>query len=218
MVVAGDVGIGTTSPSQKLDVLGNALLSGTSGYKYLYFNVSTESITARGAKIGKNYDSTFDLGIWASTHSAGNGAATVFYRDLTTESMRIDSAGNLGIGTTSPTQKLDVAGSILASGNVTAYSDIRVKDNVESITDAIEKLSQIRGVTYTRTDLEDKERKYAGVIAQEIEQVLPEAVFDNGKVKAVDYNATIALLIEAVKEQQGQINELKLTIEQLKGN
>jgi hypothetical protein len=112
---------------------------------------------------------------------------------------------------------LNVAGSIVAAGNVTAYSDIRVKDNVENITDAIDKLNQIRGVTYTRTDLDDKERKYAGVIAQEIEQVLPEAVFDNGKVKAVDYNATIALLIEAVKEQQGQINELKLTIEQLKG-
>ena len=113
---------------------------------------------------------------------------------------------------------LNVAGSIVAAGNVTAYSDIRVKDNVKNITDAIDKLNQIRGVTYTRTDLDDKERKYAGVIAQEIEQVLPEAVFDNGKVKAVDYNATIALLIEAIKEQQGQINELKLTIEQLKGN
>ena len=135
-----------------------------------------------------------------------------------TDRMRLDSSGNLGIGTTSPTVKLDVAGSILASGNVTAYSDIRVKDNVESIEGAIGKLNQIRGVTYTRTDLDDKHRRFAGVIAQEIEQVLPEAVFDNGKVKAVDYNATIALLIEAVKEQQGQINELKLTIEQLKGN
>jgi hypothetical protein len=113
---------------------------------------------------------------------------------------------------------LNVAGSIVAAGNVTAYSDIRVKDNVENITDAIGKLNQIRGVTYTRTDLDDKNRRFAGVIAQEIEQVLPEAVFDNGKVKAVDYNATIALLIEAIKEQQGQINELKLTIEQLKGN
>jgi hypothetical protein len=113
---------------------------------------------------------------------------------------------------------IDSSGNVVATGNVTAYSDIRVKDNVENITGAIGKLNQIRGVTYTRIDLDDKERKYAGVIAQEIEQVLPEAVFDNGKVKSVDYNATIALLIEAVKEQQGQINELKLTIEQLKGN
>ena len=113
---------------------------------------------------------------------------------------------------------LNVAGAIVAAGNITAFSDIRVKDNVENITGAIGKLNQIRGVTYTRIDLDDKERKYAGVIAQEIEQVLPEAVFDNGKVKSVDYNATIAILIEAVKEQQGQINELKLTIEQFKGN
>jgi hypothetical protein len=132
------------------------------------------------------------------------------------ERMRIASDGNVGIGVASPTVKLDVAGSILASGNVTAYSDIRVKDNVESIEGAIGKLSQIRGVTYTRTDLDDKQRRFAGVIAQEIEQVLPEAVFDNGKVKAVDYNATIALLIEAVKEQQKRIDKLETLLN--KGN
>jgi hypothetical protein len=57
--------------------------------------------------------------------------------------------------------------------------------------------------------LDDKQRRFAGVIAQEIEQVLPEAVFDNGRVKAVDYNATIALLIEAVKEQQKRIDKLE---------
>jgi len=94
------LGIGTSSPNAKLDVSGNAVLSGVSGYKYLYFNGSTESSSLRFAKIGKNYDSTFELGIWASTHTAGNSASTVFYRDLTTESMRIDSSGNLGLGVT----------------------------------------------------------------------------------------------------------------------
>jgi hypothetical protein len=98
---SGNVGIGTSSPATKLDVSGNALLSGASGYKYLYFNSVVESSSLRFAKIGKNYDSTFDLGIWASTHTAGNSAATVFYRDLTTESMRIDTSGNLLVGTTS---------------------------------------------------------------------------------------------------------------------
>lgn len=154
-------------------------------------------------------------GSWNSQISS-TSAGNMIFSNGTNERMRINAFGDVGIGTSSPSQKLEVGGSILASGNVTAYSDIRVKDNVESIEGAIGKLNQIRGVTYTRTDLDDKQRKYAGVIAQEIEQVLPEAVFDNGKVKAVDYNATIALLIEAVKEQQKRIDKLETLLN--KGN
>ena len=97
--IPGNVGIGTASPGATLDVTGNTVLSGTSGFKYLYFNGSTDSISIRFAKIGKNYDSTFDLGIWASTHTGGNSAATVFYRDITNESARIDSSGRLLVGT-----------------------------------------------------------------------------------------------------------------------
>jgi hypothetical protein len=104
---------------------------------------------------------------------------------------------------------LNVAGSIIAAGNVTAYSDIRIKANVETIPSALEKIDLIRGVTYTRTDLDDKEQRYAGVIAQEIEAVLPEAVRDLGDIKAVDYNATIALLIEAVKELALKVKTLE---------
>ena len=63
--------------------------------------------------------------------------------------------------------------------------------------------------------LKDKERRYAGVIAQEIEAVLPEAVFGDKNTKTVDYNATIALLIEAVKEQQLHINRLEQRINRL---
>lgn len=208
MVVAGNVGIGTTSPTFRL-VSANSSFDG--GWLY-----STGVVSILG--LGGYFDASAGAFSLRYDRSTGNITFNGGSRDTPTERMRIDGSGNVGIGVVSPTVKLDVAGSILASGNVTAYSDIRVKDNIENITDAVDKLSQIRGVTYTRTDLDDKERKYAGVIAQEIEQVLPEAVFDNGKVKGVDYNATIALLIEAVKEQQGQINELKLTIEQLKGN
>jgi hypothetical protein len=94
-------------------------------------------------------------------------------------------------------------------GNVTAYSDARLKANVETIPRALDKLDQIRGVTYTRTDLEDTERRYAGVIAQEIEAVLPEAVRDHGDIKAVDYNATIGLLIQAVKELRDEVEALR---------
>jgi hypothetical protein len=100
-------------------------------------------------------------------------------------------------------------GSITAAGNITAFSDIRVKDNVETIPSALDKLDQIRGVTYTRTDMDDKERRYAGVIAQEIETVLPEAVRDHDGTKAVDYNATIGLLIQAVKELTNKVKALE---------
>jgi hypothetical protein len=153
--------------------------------------------------------------------SFGQGTSPlVAYGANSNNRMLVNGSTNVISFNTNGTEKvtIDSSGNVVATGNVTAYSDIRVKDNIEDITDAVDKLSQIRGVTYTRIDLDDKERKYAGVIAQEIEQVLPEAVFDNGKVKSVDYNATIALLIEAVKEQQAQINELKLTVQQLKGN
>jgi hypothetical protein len=215
---AGNVGIGTSSPDGKLMVVTTGAYNGSVASRTA---IQLDNTNVTGGFTNSRIQWTWGgvgIGIKGYIEGGTYGADYLSFGFNTTESMRIDGSGNVGIGTSSPSQKLDVAGSILASGNVTAYSDIRVKDNVESIEGAIGKLNQIRGVTYTRTDLDDKHRRFAGVIAQEIEQVLPEAVFDNGKVKAVDYNATIALLIEAVKEQQGQINELKLTIEQLKGN
>jgi hypothetical protein len=100
-------------------------------------------------------------------------------------------------------------GDCVATGNVTAYSDIRLKANIETIPSALDKLDQIRGVTYTRTDMDDKERRYAGVIAQEIEAVLPEAIGGDEDIKTVDYNATIALLIQAVKELTDKVKALE---------
>jgi hypothetical protein len=100
------------------------------------------------------------------------------------------------------------------AGNVTAYSDIRVKDNIRIIDNAVDKVMQIRGVTFTRTDRADTERRHAGVIAQEVEVVLPEVVdTDEFGTKSVAYGNMVGLLIEAIKEQQKQIEELKRMIE-----
>ena len=95
------LGVGV-SPAAKLDVLGNAALTGTSGFKYLYFNLATDINSVRGAKIGKNYDSPFDLNIHATTSATGlgNEAAIKFFRNNTDVSMTLDSAGNCGIGVT----------------------------------------------------------------------------------------------------------------------
>jgi hypothetical protein len=107
---------------------------------------------------------------------------------------------------------LDASSNLTVTGNVTAYSDIRIKENIEPIENATEKLATLRGVTYNRIDL-DTDRKYAGVIAQEIEKVLPEAIFGDEDTKTVDYNATIALLIQAVNEQQEYIRTLEAKVQ-----
>ena len=103
-----------------------------------------------------------------------------------------------------------VAGNLTATGNVTAYSDIRLKEDIKRIGNAVSKVQQLTGNTYTRNDLEDADRRYGGVIAQEVETVLPEAVNESEDgTKTVDYNALIALLVESVKELKSEIETLK---------
>ena len=104
------------------------------------------------------------------------------------------------------------------SGNVTAFSDEKLKDNVETIHDPLQKVLSIRGVTFTRKDLLDKTKKHIGVIAQEIEKVLPEVVdssLDHDsdgnpiEIKTVAYANIVSVLIEAIKEQNKEIENLK---------
>ncbi len=96
----------------------------------------------------------------------------------------------------------------------TSLSDINQKKNVEKISSAIDLTTQINGV---RFDWKDTGEKSAGVIAQEVEEILPEIVHTNEDgIKTVNYNGIIALLIESIKEQQNQINTLKKEIQDLK--
>ena len=178
--------------------------SNDTGY-YVDPNTTATSFRGRGQIfLGPNSSSRY-------LRLGGDGGAT----DHSTVST---SNGNLHIDAQSGynlylawynTSTVNVGGSLTANGNITAYSDIRIKDNVETIPSALDKLDKIRGVTYTRTDRDDKERRYAGVIAQEIEQVLPEAIFENEEYKSVDYNATIGLLIQAVKELTDKVKALE---------
>jgi len=103
---------------------------------------------------------------------------------------------------------------ITASGNVTAYSDITLKTNVKPIDNALDKVQQIQGITYNRVDLDDNPR-HAGVIAQEVEKVLPEVVQTDEKgIKSVAYGNMVGLLVEAIKDQQKQIDELRAKLEE----
>jgi hypothetical protein len=111
-------------------------------------------------------------------------------------------------------------GSILAGGDITAFSDARAKDNIEIITDALSKIQAIRGVTYTKIDSEgiDRNIRHAGVLAQEVLEVLPEVVHEdhNTGMYSVAYGNMAGLFIEAIKEQQVQIESQKSEIEELK--
>ena len=103
---------------------------------------------------------------------------------------------------------LTVNGSIYASGDVTAFSDISVKNNIRPIENVIKKIINSRGILYDRIDTNVKDN--IGFIAQELEKNFPELVItgDDGR-KAVKYQNAVAILFEAIKEQQKQIDDLK---------
>ena len=123
------------------------------------------------------------------------------------ESMRLTGDGSLAVGKKTASYKLDVEGTIRASGDVIAYSDSRVKENVESISNALDKVKSMRGVGYNKIG---EEKRSIGVIAQEVLEVLPEVVHqDDQGMYSVAYGNIVGVLIEAVKEQQIEIEKLK---------
>lgn len=113
------------------------------------------------------------------------------------------STGNLALSS----GNLSVTGTITASGDITAFSDARIKTNVETINEAVYKVTQLRGVQYvSRLDM----REHIGVIAQEVERVVPEVVLthENGS-KSVAYGNLVGLLIEAIKDLNKRVVELE---------
>lgn len=103
-------------------------------------------------------------------------------------------------------------GDFVSPGNVVAYSDIRVKTKIEKIENALDKIDQITGVTYDRTDVVTS--RQMGVIAQDVEKVAPEVVTrtqhgELGEILGVSYGNLVGLLIEGIKELRGELAELK---------
>ena len=108
-------------------------------------------------------------------------------------------------GTLNAKSKLIAQNEIISSGDITAFSDIRLKTNIEKIENALDKVCQLSGYTY---DMNNK--RSTGVIAQEVEKVLPEVVQDREDgYKTVAYGNMIGLLIEAIKELKEEIKVIK---------
>ena len=125
---------------------------------------------------------------------AFGGATQLFYDD---------SNNRVGINSATPTESLDVIGSVKAT-DFNTTSDQNLKDNIKTIENPLSKVLSIRGVNF---EWKDSNKVSAGVIAQEVEKVLPELVTGQN-TKTVNYNGLIGLLIETVKEQQKQIDAL----------
>lgn len=116
--------------------------------------------------------------------------------------------GRVGIAKTNPSSTLDVSGTITCT-DLNSASDINLKENIHQIKDPLEKVMQINGVGFRWKDTKEAA---IGVIAQDVEEVIPELVHQSDHIKTVNYNGLIGVLIEAIKEQQRQIIELRAQI------
>ena len=176
---------------------------------------STNSVTITGAKYFQSNRNTTSNSPPLQVYSTGNtGAIMSFHRSgYYAVNMGLDSDNVFRIGGWSAAANrfvMDMSGNLTMAGNITAYSDSRLKENVEVIGNALSKVQAMRGVTFTRNDVDDKEERHAGVIAQEVEVVFPEVVSENNEgIKNVAYGNMVGLLIEAIKELKDEVDELK---------
>ena len=169
------------------------------------------------------YQHVWSMGTAYNMSSSGSNAGNIY--GLTWTHTNVGTGTNQAISGLSHQLQVRLNGGLYAAigngiwtvGNITAYSDIAVKRNLVKIPNALEKVSLINGYTYERTDHvqdpEDPESpeilRQAGVVAQEIEKVLPEVVSGQEGNKSVAYGNVVALLIEAIKELKAEVDELK---------
>jgi hypothetical protein len=119
--------------------------------------------------------------------------------------------GRLGVGITTPSYQLHVVGDMYASGDVIAYSDSNVKTDLQRIENAVDKLEKINGYTFKRKDMpDDPHQRHTGLIAQEVQTILPEAVHtDNQDRLSIAYGNMAGIIIEAIKELKQEIRDIK---------
>jgi len=208
------IGIGTTA----LLVEGNTRVTGI-------LTVGSSSITLNGASNIINVGTGLTLsssginvtGIITATSFVGNGsgltgAGSTVFNDTTTnqEFFPLFTATTSGTITASgiSTSKLTYNPSTgaMTAVDFNSTSDINLKENIHTVGNALEITEQLRGVSF---DWKENGRSSYGVIAQELEEVLPELV-KQGEVKSVNYNGIIGVLIEAIKELKKEVEELKV--------
>ena len=160
-------------------------------------------------------------GLLQSGSAAGNTPYWNGTSWVTNSSNIFNNGGNVGIGTTTPTVKLEVNGRLKTLG-INEISDERYKKDINTLSNALKNIMGMRGVSYNwrRNEYPDKnfdDRLQIGLIAQEVEKIYPELVnTDANGYKSVEYSKLVAILIEALKEQQLIIAGQKQDIDELK--
>jgi hypothetical protein len=182
---------------------------------------STTGDIALGTRTSGNYVATITAGTGVSTTGAATGEGIAHTISIgqavgTTSNVRFGSIG-VGMDASGTSGRIDAANDIVAFSS----SDIRFKENIKAIENPIQKIRQISGNTYDwkaeNKEFHGYEGNDVGVIAQEIEAVLPQLVQTRESgYKAVKYDKLVALLIEGIKEQQIQIDNLTAQVEELK--
>ena len=164
---------------------------------------------------GTNITITIDGGTYTISATGGGGGGGGSGIFTVSGNNAYYNTGNIGIGTSTPTHTLDVVGEIHATGNIVSFtsSDRKLKNNLVPIEEPLEKLKKINGYTFEwvkNKDVHSFEGKDIGVIAQEVEEVLPEVTItrEDG-YKAVRYEKMVPFLISCIKAQQTQIDELR---------
>jgi len=209
----GNVGIGTNNPTSKLQVIGNANISGIVTASAFFGNgsgltgvgigstgsINTSGIVTASAFFGNGSGLT---GIFTGTSISNDTSTNSTFYPLLTESTS-------GIVTTTrvSSTKLNFNPSTgtLTVIDLNSASDFNLKENIHTVENALDTVNSLRGVSF---DWKENGKSSYGVIAQELEEVLPELVND-GEVKSVNYNGIIGVLIEAVKELKAEVEELK---------
>jgi hypothetical protein len=132
--------------------------------------------------------------------SQGTISADNSYLYLKGPAIEFQNSSSTSVGT------IDSSGNLVMSGNVTAYSDANLKTDVTTISNALSLVNKMRGVNYTRID---SGKRGVGVIAQEMQEVVPEAVHDTHGTLSVAYGNLVGILIEAIKELSDKVAALE---------
>jgi hypothetical protein len=194
-----NLAVGTTTPDSTMHVVGTGKVTGDltllADLVATGSTISAATVTATGTVSGG-----------VITAGAGGGAGTITATGEVSGAT-ITATGTVSGGTITTTGNIDGV-NITASGDINTTSDRRVKTNIVPIHNALAKTLQIEGVYYHRVG--DATRK-VGVIAQDIERILPEVV-SGSDLKSVSYGNITGLLIEAIKELNKELQELKSSI------